>query len=57
MKIEHFLRDFLALDRAIELNIDKYDSTIEKHQILEELIIKYYPEGKDDIFGMKSCTD
>ena len=36
--------------------MDRYDTTIEKHDLLKALLAEYYPEGLEDIFGHKRCT-
>lgn len=34
----------------------RYDVTQEKHDLLVEILQKYYPHGLVDIFGLQSCT-
>lgn len=37
------------------LETTMYDETIMKHQLLQEILHEFYPEGITDIWGKKSC--
>lgn len=48
-------KDLEDLDHAKELPMDRYDLTIEKHELLKSLVGKYFPQGLEDIFGHCRC--
>ena len=48
-------KDLEDCDRAVELPMDRYDTTIEKHDLLKALLAKYFPHGLEDIFGHTRC--
>ena len=54
-KNAEFRKDLEDCDRAVEIPMDRYDTTIEKHELLKELLAKYYPHGLEDIFGHTRC--
>ena len=47
--------DLENCDRAVDLEMSRYDTTIEKHELLKELLEKYNPQALEDIFGHYSC--
>ena len=48
--------DLKKIELAENLPMEKYDDTIEKHELLKELMTKYHPDGLEDIFGHQTCT-
>ena len=49
------IKDLEKVDRAYHLGVVRYDETIEKYELLVELLGKYYPEGLQDIFENHKC--
>jgi hypothetical protein len=47
----------VKLQRVEILTTVRYADTQEKHDLLVELLTKYYPNGLLDIFGHGSCTN
>ena len=47
--------DLANCDKAVDLQMDRYDTTVEKHELLIELMEKYNPVAVEDIFGHTRC--